>query len=153
MAKELRLYHILIAVENLADSKKEYEGYGFTVVYGGTEKDTYSTFIFLKDSTLIELVGKDRSPRLFAFLNKLRITRLFSLMKDRITGFRKIKARVFNYCLYSNNLNSTHYCLKQNGIKAVPLKIFSRFREDGACPFAQADTKTNPKRANYQPTR
>jgi hypothetical protein len=123
--------HVLIAVDNLESAKKEYESFGFTVIYGGGEKEALNALIFLKDGTLIELVGKDKFPRIYKFLNSIRITSLFGNMKDRITLFPKVRQGFFNYSLYSNNLNRTYQYLRANNIDADKPKKFGRFINDG----------------------
>lgn len=125
-----KIDHVLIAVNNLDSAKIEYEKYGFTVVYGGKEKKAFNALIFLRDGSVIELIGKDRLPSLYTFLNKLRIIKLFGIMKDRITAFRNLPAGLFNYCLYTENLDSTYEYLKQNGLKVSKPVSFSRHRED-----------------------
>lgn len=122
--------HVLIAVNNLDSAKKEYEKYGFTVVYGGTKKKALNALIFLYDGTVIELIGKDRLPSVYTFLNKVRLTSLFGIMKDRITAFRKVPVGLFNYCLYTENLDSTYKYLKQHDLKVAKQVSFSRLRED-----------------------
>lgn len=125
-----KIDHILIAVNNLDSAKAEYEKYGFTVIYAGSSKKALNALIFLKDGTAIELIGKDRLPALYTFLNKLRITRLFGMMKDRIAAFRNLPSGLFNYCLHSDNLDATYHYLKQNRIKVAKPVSFSRLRND-----------------------
>ena len=52
-------------------------------------------------------------------------------MKDRITMFRKIPSGLFNYCLYTKNLDSTYHYLRSRSIRADKPKEFSRKRDDG----------------------
>jgi hypothetical protein len=125
-----KIDHILIAVRNLGSAKAEYEKLGFTVVYAGSPKKALNALIFLKDGTAIELIGQDRLPFIYTFLNKLRITRLFGKMKDRVAAFRDLPTGLFNYCLYSDNLNLIYQKLKQNKIKVDKPVSFSRLRND-----------------------
>ncbi len=120
----------MIAVNNLDSAIIEYERYGFTVVYGGAAKKAFNALIFLRDGTAIELIGKDRLPYPYTFLNKLRITNLFGMMKDRIAAFRNIPPGLFNYCLYTENLNSTYKYLKQLDLRVAKPVSFSRLRDD-----------------------
>lgn len=129
--KMLTIDHVLIAVDNLDSAKSEYESYGFTVVYGGDKDKALNALIFLKDGTLIELIGKDRFPSSYKTLNKLRITRLFGFMKDRISAFSSVPAGFFNYSLYSPDLNHTYNYFKSTKIKVSKPKAFERKREDG----------------------
>lgn len=123
--------HVLIAVPDLDAAKAEYEKYGFTVVYGGTEKKALNALIFLKDGTLIELIGKDRFPKYYSLLSGIGITRLPGLMKDRIAKFRKAPDGLFNYCLYARDLDSTYAHIKKSGIKCSRPVQLKRKREDG----------------------
>lgn len=125
-----KIDHVLIAVNNLDSAKLEYEKYGFTVVYGGSAKKAFNALIFLRDGSLIELIGKDRLPLVYTFLNKLRFTKLFGIMKDRITAFRNLPVGLFNYCLYTESLDSTFKYLKRNGLTVAKPVSFSRLRED-----------------------
>jgi hypothetical protein len=126
----LKIDHVLINVNNLDSAKKAYENYGFTVVYGGSPTKALNALIFLRDGTVIELIGKDRLPYLYTLLNKLRITKLFGIMKDRIASFKNAPVGLFNYCLYTENLNSTYKYLKQKGLKVSSPISLSRLRED-----------------------
>lgn len=127
----IRIDHVLIAVDNLDSAKAEYEGYGFKVVYGGTAKNSLNALIFLMDGTLIELIGKDRMPNYFSFFHGIGIARLTGLMKDRITMFRKVPYGLFNYCLYTEHLDSTYNYLRSKSIRADKPKKFNRKRDDG----------------------
>lgn len=126
----LKIDHVLINVNDLDSAKLEYENYGFTVVYGGLPKKALNALVFLSDGTVIELIGKDRLPAVYTFFNKLRITKLFGIMKDRITSFRNAPVGLFNYCLYTGNLSSTYKYLNQKGVNVSPPVSFSRLRED-----------------------
>lgn len=130
-AQIVRIDHVLIAVDNLDSAKFEYEQNGFNVVYGGTKRKSLNALIFLKDGTVIELIGKDRFPWYYTILNKVGISKLFGLMKDRITKFRKAPDGLFNYCLYSTDLDSTYKNLKANLIKCDKPKQLNRKRDDG----------------------
>lgn len=125
-----KIDHVLITVKNLDSAKLEYEKYGFTVVYGGSTKKAFNTLIFIRDVSVIELIGKDRLPFVYTFLNKLRFKKLFGMMKDRITAFRNLPVGLFNYCLYTESLDSTYKYLKRNGLKVAKPVSFSRLRED-----------------------
>lgn len=127
---KFRIDHVLIAVDNLDSAKKEYEQYGFTVVYGGDPLSALNALIFLKDGTLIELIGKDRFPFSYKLLNRLKITKLFGSMKDRITYFSSVPSGFFNYSIYSDRLDSSYYYLKSKGIKVDKPKEFKRKRDD-----------------------
>lgn len=130
-AQNIRIDHVLIAVPDLKAAKAEYEKYGFKVVYGGTEKKALNALIFLRDGTLIELIGKDRFPKYYSLLSGIGITRLLGLMKDRIAKFRKAPDGLFNYCLYVHDLDSTYTHFKENGIKCNKPIQLKRKREDG----------------------
>lgn len=123
--------HILIAVDDLEKAKMEYEKYGFNVRDGGIDKKSLNAIIFLKDGTLIELIGKDRFPGYYTVLNKIRVSRLLGLMKDRISQFPKAPTILFNYCLYSTDLDSTYLKLKANKIKCDKPIQLQRKRDDG----------------------
>jgi hypothetical protein len=125
-----KIDHILVVVNNLDSAKVEYEKYGFTVIYAGSSQKALNALIFLKDGTAIELIGKDRLPPVYTFLNKLRITRLFGIMKDRIATFRNLPTGLFNYCLHSDNLDSTFQNLKCNLLEVDKPVSFSRLRDD-----------------------
>lgn len=125
-----KIDHVLIAVNDLDSAKLEYERFGFTVVYGGSTKKALNALIFLKDGSVIELIGKDRLPFVYTLLNKLRFTKFFGMMKDRITAFRNLPAGLFNYCLYAENLDSTYKYLKKSGLKVAKPVAFARLRED-----------------------
>jgi hypothetical protein len=130
-APVLKLDHVLIAVKDLKKAKKEYESFGFTVVYGGHPDKALNALIFLKDGTLIELVGQDKFPPIYSTLHTLKITTLLGSMKDRITSFPKIQEGFFNYSLYSNNLDSAYHYLKKSKLSvSKPIKL-TRNREDG----------------------
>ena len=128
---DLKIDHVLIAVECLDSAVRQYESYGFKVVYGGSEKKALNALIFLKDGTLIELIGQDRFPLAYKLLNSARATLLFGRMKDRITSFPNVPAGFFNYCLYSNDIDEYYLYLKRQGIKVDKAKRFRRKREDG----------------------
>lgn len=130
-AANFRIDHLLIAVDNLDSAKKEYESYGFKVVYGGNERNALNALIFLKDGTAIELVGKDRFPVLYKVFNRLRLTLFFGIMKDRITTFPRVRAGFFNYSLFSDNLDSIYKYLSRNKIIVDEPRQFSRLRNDG----------------------
>lgn len=125
-----KIDHILIAVDNLDSAIVEYKNYGFTVIYAGSSKDALNALIFLRDGTAIELIGKDRFPHIFTFLNNIRFTRLFGIMKDRISAFRDIPVGLFNYSLYTEDLHLTYKYLKFNGLKVAKPVSFTRQRED-----------------------
>lgn len=127
----IRIDHVLIAVDNLDSAKAEYERYGFRVVFGGAEKQSLNALIFLRDGTLIELIGKDRMPKYFSFFHGIGIARLTGLMKVRITMFRKVPSGLFNYCLYTEHLDSTYNYLRSKSIRADKPKNFKRKRDDG----------------------
>lgn len=126
----LKIDHLLIAVDNLDSAKRQYESYGFNVVYGGEEETSLNALIFLKDGTAIELVGKDRFPKLWKIFNSLRFTAIFGIMKDRITTFPKIREGFFNYSLYSDNLENTYKHLNKNKFIVDKPVRFSRHRND-----------------------
>ena len=128
----LKIDHVLIAVSNLDSAKKEYENYGFTVVYGGDKQTALNALIFLEDGTLIELIGQDRFPSYFTLFNKMRITKLLGYMKDRISLFKRVKQpSLFNYSIYTSDISATHQYLKSTKVKCDKIISLTRKREDG----------------------
>lgn len=122
--------HLLIAVDNLDNPKREYEKYGFTVVYGGSKEKAINALIFLTDGTLIELIGKDRIPKYWTFLNHAGITKIFGLMKDRISMFGNVQSGLFNYCIYTSDIKANLRYLKSANIRCGKIVSLSRKRED-----------------------
>jgi len=86
--------------------------------------------IFLQDGSAIELIGKDRLPNLYTILNRLRFTRIFGLMKDRITAFRDLRDGLFNYCLNTDDLLATYEYLELNGLDVAKPISLARLRDD-----------------------
>lgn len=121
----------MIATERLSEAKAHCERLGFKVAYGGTERRALNALIFLKDGTLIELIGKDRFPAIVSLLRSMRLTRLFGLMIDRIASFPRVPAGLFNVSLHAADLHGTCRRLKENGIRVSRPTRLSRKRDDG----------------------
>jgi hypothetical protein len=130
ITRDIKLDHVLIAVDNLDTAAKEYEGYGFTVVYAGKKNRALNALIFLSDGSLIELIGKDRFPKYFNLLLMLKIYKLADIMKQRILNFKRIRNGLFNFSLYSSNLAETRWQLKKKNIRVGNIVKLSRKRDD-----------------------
>lgn len=127
----ITLDHILIATENLSEAKARCERLGFRVAFGGTERRALNALIFLKDGTLIELIGKDRFPMIVSFLRSLRLTRLFGLMIDRIAAFPRVPSGLFNISFRATDLHAAYERLRKNRIRVSGPTRLSRKRDDG----------------------
>lgn len=126
----MKLDHLLIAAPELAAAKAAFERLGFSVVYGGRANRSLNALIFLRDGTLIELIGQDRFPSIVSAFRKVGVTRLFGLMIDRIAAFPSVPPGLFNCSLYSSDLRATYLRLSASGIAVGKPRRLKRRRDD-----------------------
>jgi len=103
-----RLDHILIRVDNLEKSVKDFRNAGFSVYLGTSHKDAHNAMVYFKDDSFIELVDSSKFPRMLVFLAKTRIINLLGSFYKRIGRYTLSKDTFLDYAIYSRNIEKQH---------------------------------------------
>jgi len=134
---KISLDHVVIIVNDLDASIKNFRDLGFQVQIGGVNGPVHNALIFFKDGTYIELTTPISSTvrRLFCFLHSVGLLTLLEKIRPGLTprfmfwfggpiGLRDV-------CLRSDDLDKSLSNMAQQGMGVTPAQSFSRQRADG----------------------
>ncbi len=135
--KNMLLEHVIIHVDDLTQSIKDYESLGFTVTYGGQHGGGFShnALIHFKDGSFLELVAFQKIPVLKTLLN-LGVLDLY--LKDTIKHVKYRFVETVNYpegfidsALLSNEINVHTLNANRLGLITTQAMPMSRNKPNG----------------------
>jgi len=134
---KVSLDHVVIIVNDLNESIKNFRELGFQVQIGGVNGPVHNALIFFKDGTYIELTTpiSFKVRGLFKFLYSLGLLTLLEKIRPGLTprflfwfgGPIGLK----DMCLRCDDLDKSLNNMAQQGMDVTPAQSFSRQRADG----------------------
>lgn len=109
-----RLDHVLIQVDDLAESVNQFRLAGFRVYYGSEPNRAYNAMIYFQDNSFIELVDISKFPLILIFLAKSRLLNLLGGFYKRVGSYARSRNRYLDYAIYSKTINVDYERAKKN---------------------------------------